>query len=262
MKKALAVVFGTALLAAFCTKEQAPGLKLSPPEWTDNEVTHYQVLVQGEPSGFHTLTLNLGKSDGIETIELTALTEVTAPTGEKTRDSSWLRMRRDNLRPICSMRALVAGAQTLGSEITYTKDKASIKAMTPMGDKSLDIPVGPTDFDNDQVTTLLRAVVLKPDEEMELKVVVGLGGTTVPVKVKTLGTDKVTVPAGEFECNKLQMSLAGQTLNIWYETAGQKRMVKYEAAGAALMMELMPEPTETAEQEEQPEQEKPRRTGR
>jgi|GEM_PF-1312588 len=241
MKRTLSVILGASLLITFCNKGKAPGLKLAPPEWTDNEINHYRILAQGKQIGSHILSMKLGKSDNIETIELNSWTHVKSKAGES-QDSSWLVVRRDNLRPIHGFRALQTGGQNLRAEVIYKKDKASIKAKTPIGDKLLDIPIGPTYFDNDEMTTLLRALVLKTDGETKLDVVVGLGGSSAPVRLKMMGTEKLEHQAGSFECNKLQMNLAGQTINLWYEKTGMKRLVRYEAPSSGLVMELMPVP--------------------
>lgn len=237
MKKVRFLLFGLIILMTFCTKKEGVGLRLSAPQWVDNEMNKYQITVAGMPLGSYVLTIKLGQIGADETIEITALTFVTGPGGE-TRDSSWMVLRRDDLKPIKSTKILVTQGAMLKSEIAYTKDKASLKATLPMGEKSLDIPIGVNHFDNEQVTTLLRAIDLGPTEEKELNVVVGLGGTSVPLKVKAMGEEKITVPAGEIACNKYQMTVAGRPIDTWYEKTGMKRMVKYFDTNANMVMEL------------------------
>ena len=239
MKKTLFVIFSLILLGVFCAKQEAPGIRLSPPKWTDNEVNQYQVLVGGQPSGSYIMSIRLSQIGADSTIELSALTYIKVASGE-TRDSSWMVLRRDNLRPIKSVKVLNTHGVTLSSEVTYSRDKAAIKAKIPSGEKSVDIPIGINHFDNDEITTLLRALELKPDEEKELNTVTGLGGTSIPVKIKITGEEKLTVPAGEFECNKYQMTLAGRAIEVFYEKTGMKRMVKYHDTVANMIMELVP----------------------
>ncbi|MEO0076373.1 MAG: DUF3108 domain-containing protein, partial [candidate division WOR-3 bacterium] len=126
------------------------------------------------------------------------------------------------------------------STINYTKSNASIKMSTPMGEKSLDLPITANHYDNDEVTTLLRAVDLKQNEEQEINVVSGLAGSVIPIKIKALGTEKLTVPAGEFECNKYQLNLVGRQLNLWYEKTDARRMIKYLDVASNMAMELLP----------------------
>lgn len=237
MKKALFLFFGLIIIVTSCTKKEGLGLRLSAPPWVDNEVNKYHIMIAGMPIGSYVLTIKLGRLGADETIEVTALSCVTGSGGE-TRDSSWMVLRRDDLKPIRCTKTLVTQGTMLKSEISYTKDKASIKATLPMGEKSLDIPIGVTHFDNEQVTTLLRAIDLGPAEEKELNIVVGLGGTSVPVKIKAMGEEKITVPAGEIACNKFQMTVAGRPIDVWYEKTGMKRMVRYSDANANMVMEL------------------------
>uniref|UniRef100_A0A7C6A8I8 DUF3108 domain-containing protein n=1 Tax=candidate division WOR-3 bacterium TaxID=2052148 RepID=A0A7C6A8I8_UNCW3 len=247
MKKLAMVIFSLILLCTFCAKKGGPGLKLVMPNWPDNEINQYQVLVGTEPVGSYLLGIRLGEIEEKPTIELTALTYVKSMAGE-TKDSTHLVLYQNNLKPIKSEKILTTMGTMLSSTINYTKDKVFIKAKTPMGEKSVDIPFGINHYDNDEITTLLRAVELKPNEEMELGAVTGLGGTSVPIKVKALAMEKLTVPAGEFECNKYQMSLAGRMIEVFYEKTGMKRMVKYSDPQSNMTMELVP--SKTIEQKE------------
>lgn len=238
MKRALTITVCLILFYTFCAKKPAPGLKLKAPNWLDNEINHYQVIVEDKPAGSYELTIRLGQKNNDSTLELTALTYVKTLAGE-TKDSTLLILYRNNLKPFKTEKVLTTMGTTLSSEINYTKDNAAIKAKTPMGDKSVTLPVGINHYDNDEITTLLRAIDLKLNEEIELGVVVGLGGTSVPVKVKSLAFETITVPAGEFDCNKYQMSLAGRTIVVWYEKGGRKRLVKYSDPQSNMKMELM-----------------------
>lgn len=238
MKRTTRIIVSLILLCAFCAKKVGTGLRLIAPIWIDNEINQYQVLVGNEPSGFYLLRIRLGQLEENPTIELTALTYVKSMTGE-TKDSTSLLLYQNNLKPIKSDKVLTTMGTALSSTINYTKDKATIKAKMPMGEKAVDIPLGINHYDNDEITTLLRAIDLKLNEEIELGVVTGLNGTSVPIKVKAVGIEKLTVPAGEFECNKYQMSLAGRMVEVFYEKTGMKRMVKYSDPQSNMTMELM-----------------------
>jgi hypothetical protein len=47
------------------------------------------------------------------------------------------------------------------------------------------------------------------------------------------------VPAGTFECSKVVMNLGPHIVVVWYEKAGAHRMIRYQAAGSGLTMELV-----------------------
>ena len=77
-----------------------------------------------------------------------------------------------------------------------------------------------------------------PDEPFEFHIVVGFAGARIPASATLTGTETITVPAGTFECRRVRFAVAGQDVDIWYETAGLRRMVRYTAPVADLVMEL------------------------
>ena len=234
MKRILIFVIAILLIAVSCGKKEKPSIKVSPVKW--NETDKYRILVDTTPSGSYVL---MYKSSAEPTMELSAITEVTGPSGA-TRDSTVIVLRQDNLKPIASTKVLFMRGATMSAEIKYGKNKASIKATLPQGEKSIDVPITINSYDNDQVTTLLRAIELKEGEEKEINVVIGLSGTSIPIKIKAVGEEKVKVLAGEFECYKYEMNLVGRTIDIWYEKLAAKRMIKYFDAQANMTMELLP----------------------
>jgi hypothetical protein len=158
----------------------------------------------------------------------------------ESRDSSSLILHKDNLKPIKSLKIITSRGATLSSEITYTDDKAIIKAKLPSGGKSITIPIGPNSFDNDEITFLMGAIDLKAGEEKELSVVIGLSGTSIPIKIKGIGEERIKVPAGEFDCRKYEMNLVGRAIDVWYEKADSKRMIKYADTQSNMSMVLLP----------------------
>jgi hypothetical protein len=234
MKQILILVIGVLLIAISCAKKEVPSIKISPAKW--NETDKYRILVDTTQSGSYVL---IYKSGAEPTMELCVITEITEQNSI-TRDSTLMILNQENLKPVSSSKVILMRGTTMSAEVKYRKNKASIKAQLPQGEKSADIPIRINTYDNDEVTTLLRAVELKPLEEKEISVVVGLSGTSIPIKIKTLGVDKTTVPSGEFLCNKYEITLAGHRIEVWYEESGMKRMIKYFDNQANMTMELLP----------------------
>lgn len=246
MKKLLLLCFVVTLLLVGCGEKETPGLKLNPPDWARNETSRYEVLLAGEPSGEHVLQLDRTVFEGVEVLQLVARTRVTIP-GAETTDSTWLVMHRDNLRPIRSVRSIVSGMGNLNADVLYSKDQARVMAMTTDGEQTADVPISPFDFDNEQITTLLRALPLKLNVITGFNSLVGIGGAVIPVEAVLLDTQTITVPAGEFKCNHIQVTIAGQNLELWYETDGTRRMIRYAVAASELVMELLPSTTSEPE---------------
>lgn len=238
-KNLLAISLLLVAISIFCAKKEKAGLKLLALNWTDNEICQYQVLIAGQMSGTYKTTIKLAKIDEVPVVELNAVTDIKSVVGEA-QDIATVTFRQDNFQPLSANREMTSKGTKYCSTINYTKDKASIKMSTPMGEKSLDLPITANHYDNDEVTTLLRAVDLKQNEEKEINVISGLAGSAIPIKIKALGTEKLVVPAGEFECNKYQLNLVGRQLNIWYEKTDARRMIKYLDVASNMAMELLP----------------------
>jgi hypothetical protein len=233
MKRIIILAIALILIAITCGKKEQPAIKVSPLKW--NETNKYRILIDTTISGSYVL---IYKSDMESTMELYSITEVTGPSG-LTHDSTAIVLQQNNLKPISSSKVLFTRGITLSAEIKYSKDRASVKAKMPDGEKSIDVPIGINSYDNDEITTILRAVELKPGQEKEIYVVIGLIGTSVPIKINAIGEEKATVPAGEFDCNKYTMTVVGRTIDVWYEKTAAKRMIKYFDAQTNMTMELM-----------------------
>ncbi|MCX7785827.1 MAG: DUF3108 domain-containing protein [candidate division WOR-3 bacterium] len=235
MKNIICVILSALLIILNCGKKVVPAIKLSPNNW--NEINKYRLLIDTINVGSYQLIYK-SISEPEPVIELQSITEI-KQAGIISRDSTVLLLRQNNLKPISSSKILSTSGTIITSEIKYHNNKASIKASLPQGKKSIDIPINVNTYDNDQVTTILRAINLAPNEEKEINVAIGLSGTTVPLKIKLVGEDKIKVPAGEFDCNKYTLSVVGRNIDIWYEKTDTKRMVKYYDAQANMTMELL-----------------------
>ncbi|MEO0091435.1 MAG: DUF3108 domain-containing protein [candidate division WOR-3 bacterium] len=237
MRYTINIVLSTLLIILNCGKKEIPVIKLSSSNW--NEINHYRVLLDTANVGsYYLIYKSISEPESV--IELQSITEI-KQANAISRDSTVLLLKQKNLKPISSTKALFTSGMIITSEIKYHGNKASIKAHLPQGDRSIDIPVNINTYDNDQVTSILRAIDLKPDDEKEINVVIGLSGTTVPLKIKLIGEDKVQVPAGEFDCNKYTLSVVGRNIDVWYEKSTAKRMVKYLDPQAQMIMELLPQ---------------------
>lgn len=235
----------TALLTALllpaiagCPKPAAPvGLKLDPPAWAEQEIDQYAVIVADDTVGTHLVQVRRTEFEGVPALNLVIETMVAAG-GTDSHDSAWTMLRLDNLRPIRSVRSIANTDFKLSVDVSYSDDSARALAMTPNGPQRTGIPLEPLDYDNDQLTTLIRALPLTAAEPVAFNTVIGVGGTKVPAEVTLIGNETVTVAAGTFDCRHVRLAIAGQSIDIWYETAGLRRMVSYAAPVADLRMEL------------------------
>lgn len=87
-----------------------------------------------------------------------------------------------------------------------------------------------TVFDNEQTLHVMRRLPLEVGYKTTIPIIAILGASTViPVGLEVLAKESVKVPAGEFDCFKVQLSI-GQT--FWFSSDAHRYLVKFEAGGA------------------------------
>jgi hypothetical protein len=85
-------------------------------------------------------------------------------------------------------------------------------------------------FDNEEAVQLMRRLPLAADYKTTLRIFTGLGGgIVVPLEVKVAGQETVVVPAGTFDCYKVELSMVGQT--FWFSTDAHHYIVKGKSGG-------------------------------
>src|ERR1019366_794364 len=85
-------------------------------------------------------------------------------------------------------------------------------------------------YDNEEAIQLMRRLPLAPDYKTTLRIFTGLGGgNIIPLEVKVVAHEKVEVPAGTFDCYKVELSIVRQT--FWYSTDAHHYFVKFEGGG-------------------------------
>jgi len=130
----------------------------------------------------------------------------------------------DSLKPLHSRwkHVLIADA-----EAVYSPGRAEVKLLTKDTIKTVDLQG--VIYDNEEATQLFRRLPLATNYSGTLRFLSTLsGGNIIPVKIDVPTIEKVQVPAGTFECFKLDLSIR-QT--FWYSTDPHRYLVKFEAGG-------------------------------
>ena len=119
---------------------------------------------------------------------------------------------------------------TLISDVaaTYANDHAVLRTVGKEGIKQLDLDG--VIYDNEEAVQLMRRLPLEDNYKTSLRFLSSLAGTIVPVKLEVSGPEKVTVPAGTFDCYKVELNIR-QT--FWYSADAHRYVVKFEANGVA-----------------------------
>ncbi len=212
-------------------REHLPGepeLELLPAPWQDGEVLRLGVkLASGTPVGVIFYTADAAERDGEELWRLRTRRTFYPDTAQQRL--SQVLARRDDMTPVAS----VYRQAGLGHfEAVYGDGAVMIEtrgAAAPREEK-LDGPV----FDNEEVLHLLRRLPLEPGFKETIQIITtvlgGAGGLVVGVKE----TEAVTVPAGEFECYRVELNIPQV---FWYSTDPSRVLVKFEAAGFVVELE-------------------------
>ncbi len=215
-------------------------IPLSIPDLPDTETNRYVITIEGDTSGFHTTTLRKRTKHQRALLELTALTQIDVP-GKQSHDSTWLMVRAGDLQPVEAFRQVTKPDGMGGSLVYYQDGKAVVQSGTPLGRREAELELGPDVTDNDLLTALLRAVAIPVGSKLQIKLVVAMAATLTDATIERLEDETVTVQAGTFECRKYEVTVAGMSLIIWYEKEDARRMVRYQAPSAGMLMELLPE---------------------
>jgi len=232
-RAALAVVLLAALLAAAasgCRAEEEP-LVLSAP-WDDGEVSRLEVLAAdtGTEIAGWVITMAAAPDGGwVITTEMSApgMTEVSS-----------VHVRAADLLPLSidyeleSAQAQATYTGLYGEEDLVITATVNGEAQSP----TVKLPEPPY-FDNEQVVPTLRAMPLAEGWETALNIVGSKSATKGRITVKVAGREEVTVPAGTFDCWKVE--LVGMEQAAWISVDPPHQLVRYENTRAKTLSRLV-----------------------
>jgi hypothetical protein len=112
------------------------------------------------------------------------------------------------------------------ADTVYVPGRAEVKLVQADGVKTYELDG--VCYDNEEVVQLIRRLPLAVNYNTTLRVFTSLGGgNTVPIKLEVNAIEKITVPAGTFECFRIKLSPVNQT--FWYSTDEHRYLVKFDA---------------------------------
>ncbi len=109
----------------------------------------------------------------------------------------------------------------------FTGGEAAINIVGKDDVKKLKLD-GPT-YDNEQAAQVFRRLPLADGYEGKIKLVSSLGGALVSMGLKVTAVETIKVPAGSYECFKLELSVVNQT--FWISTGEKREIVRFEGGG-------------------------------
>ncbi len=197
-------------------------LELLPAPWDDGEVMRLNLkLASGTPIGFFLLTADATELEGAPLWRLRTRHRVHSDA-----DNQGIRevlARRDTMTPVRStFRHSVAGH----FEAQYGDGAVSIETIGA-GAKRREKLHGPT-FDSEEIFHLFRRLPLEVGYTTQISFISAMAGGAKAVDVKVTGTETITVPAGEFECFRVEISVPQV---FWFSIDPSRVLVKFEASG-------------------------------
>lgn len=136
---------------------------------------------------------------------------------------------RDTFRPSSST---IRHSQVGDIQVDYEPGQVKIKSMGK--DSVRKVELEGVVYANEQAMYLIRRLPLSVGYKASLQVFSPLGSGTNKVGFEVTGKELVQVPAGKFECFKVEFALpVGKALQtFWYSTDPRRYLVKFEAGEA------------------------------
>jgi tetratricopeptide (TPR) repeat protein len=193
---------------------------LQPAPWTDGEVMRLDVsLAGGLKVGFAEFTANAGETNGQKTWRLGS--RIVAGGAQEV---GRVEVEAGTLKPLHS----VWKHTLLGeADAVYYPDHADLK--TKGKDETKKLEFDGSIIDNEEAIQWQRCLPFADGYKSSQQILTSLGNRIVPIKFEVSGPQQVQVPAGTYECYKVEQNI-GQT--FWYSSDPQHYLVKFEAGGA------------------------------
>ena len=198
-------------LVALASRYLTGAMPLLPAPWVDGEEMQLDIKF---PTGFKLGTVvyrvHAGEREGKRTWRVSSRLSAT------TQQASRVEVEAETFKPLHGWwKVDLIGAV----EVAYAAGQAELRTPGKDGVKKVDL-TGVV-YDNEEAAQLIRRLPLGAGYQTTLRIFSGLGGgNIIPIRVKVVGEEKLKVPAGEFDCYKVEFSPVNQT---FYYSADEHR---------------------------------------
>lgn len=201
-------------------REHLPGdIVLSPVPWVDGERLQ---LVIALPTGFE-IGAMVYRADLVET-DGRKVWRVGGRMFAGAQSFSTVDADAETFHPISSR-----WKHTLLGDVSAVYRATEVETKKVDATESKKIVFDKSVFDNEQAMHVMRRLPLEVGYKTTVPIIATLGaGTVIPVSLEVVAKEAVKVPAGEFECFKVQLNI-GQT--FWFSNDAHRYVVKFEAGG-------------------------------
>jgi hypothetical protein len=220
-----------------------PALKLEPVPWADGEVLDMVLKMGGgEELGKCVYTASVKDLKGRKTWQVGNRLSI---AGGASQTVSRVDVDFETFRPIHGWWDVAV----IGSfDATYAPDEVTINSKVQGKSSVRKIPLDKVVYDNEQAVHLFRRLPLAVGYKTTVPIFVSLSTAELPLWVEVTKKEKIKVPAGEFECFRLDLSV-GQL--FWVSADAHRYLVKFEAGGFSAELAAInpPKPNEFSDAE-------------
>jgi tetratricopeptide (TPR) repeat protein len=206
-------------LVAKAQEYLAGAIPLMPVPWTDGEEMRLDLkLAAGLKIGASVFTVDAAEIDGRK------IWRFGSRLSAGVQSFSTTEAEADSLKPIHSRwkHMLLSDVDTV-----YFPDHAELKTAGKDGVKKLEY--NGVIFDNEETVQWMRRLPFTDGYKTTARLLASLGFHIITIKFSVTGPEKVEVPAGSFECYKVDLS---NNQTFWYSSDAHRYLVKFEAGGA------------------------------
>ena len=215
-------------LIALANKYLASAMPLMPAPWVDGEEMQLDIkFPAGLKIGAACYRVNADETNGQKIWRLR--TRLVAASSQQ---FSRVEVEAGSFKPIhCRWKISAIGE----CDVTYLPGHAELKIVGEDEVKKIDL--SGVVYDNEEVAQLIRRLPLASGYNTTVHTFTGLGGgSIIPVQVAVTGSEKLEVPAGTFDCYKVELSFVGQSQTFWYSTDEHHYVVQFKGGGVIAVL--------------------------
>lgn len=207
-------------VVALARKYLAGATALQPVPWQDNEDMRLDLrLAGGLKIGVAEYSVRAGETNGEKTWRFSSRLVVAG-----NQSVSHVEVEAGTLKPLHS-----EWKHTLLGEVdaVYYADHADLQTVGKQETNKLEFEGAV--LDNEEVLQWIRCVPLADGYKTTQQILASLGSHVIPIKFEVSGPEQVQVPAGTYDCYKVELDIA-QT--FWLSSDAKHYLVKFEGGGA------------------------------
>jgi zinc protease len=198
----------------------------------------YQVTIQGNPAGQAAQQIERATEDGRPVVRISSSMNIASfvqMADTITADSGTLAPIR--VRQSGTSRGQPASV-TLDYQGTHATGHRHVPTPAGVHDAAIDTTLAAGTLDEDELDALLPALPLAEGGRWVVHTFSGSEGVVRTLTMTVAGEDSVTVPAGTFQCWKIEITGGQVPYNYYVTKAAPYLLVKYEMVGQPIAFEL------------------------